>query len=538
VKGLRFPKMMPRISVAVLLFVVALPLQAQSFSGTVRNTDNQPLGDMTVQVYNASGFLAASATTDSLGRYVMPVAPGTYRLLAFDREGNYAVNFHRGATSFETSVPVNVTSGQFVTIDFILSRGAAISGTVFEAGTARPLAGALVAAYNDDGSRRTFTTSSASGSYTLIVPAGGYKVVAYHEAQAYVPEFFVEQRLFASAQVVNAPAAGINFTLERGSAVRGRVLEKGTSAPVANVNIVAYDLQGNIRARTETNATGAFTLVVPAGAYKFAAEDENAVFESTFFGDTTQFNAAAALAVDGVSVMEIQINAGRARTPTAKTTVWIAAAGSGPGANDTTFKTDLWIQNPGADAITVTATFLLAGRDNSSAPAQTLTVPARGQLSVLDVVTTLFAASGSFGGIRLESPAPFLAMSRTYNQPRNLQLGTYGLALPGQSIGGSRGRATLAGLAGNQLSRTNIGFLNPQPVPITVTITLFADDGTSLPSPSPVTLQPLEWRQIGVLNGVDNAYAIVSSPDGSFFSYAAVVDQRSGDGTIILPSAE
>ena len=76
---------------------------------------------------------------------------------------------------------------------------------------------------------------------------------------------------------------------------------------------------------------------------------------------------------------------------------------------------------------------------------------------------------------------------------------------------------------------------------VTVTIALFAADGTALlPPEPPVTLQPLEWRQIRVLilNNVDNAYAVVTSSDGSFFSYAAVVDQRSGDGTIILPGAQ
>ena len=528
-------------ALSILLLLGVASAEAQSFSGTVRNEQNQALGDMTVRAYNASGILTSTATTDSQGRYIMPVPAGTYRVLAFDRSGTYAVSFYRGASSFETSGAINLTAFQSLAVDFTLPRGLELIGSVREASTLRPLGGAIVAAYNLDGSRRSFTNASPDGTYTLIVPAGAYKLVAFHETQPFVPEFFVEQPLFESARTVNAPGFGINFTLEPGAPVRGTVVEKGTGVPLANVRVVAYDPQGVVRFRTETNASGAFTFVVPPGPYKFAAEDPSNIYEATFFGDVTQFAAAPTVAVDGNGVPQLRINPARVQIGTRKNTVWIAAAGSGPGANDTTFKTDLWIQNPTAEPITVTVTFLPSGRDNSAVTGLPVLIGARAQRSFLDVVVSLFGTLNLFGGLRLDSASDFSATSRTYNQPRNALLGTYGLSLPGQSIGDSRGRATLGGLAGNQLSRTNIGLLNPQPVAVTVTIALFAADGTALlPPEPPVTLQPLEWRQIRVLilNNVDNAYAVVTSSDGSFFSYAAVVDQRSGDGTIILPGAQ
>ena len=529
--------MKARLSLVVIVAALAGSLQAQSFSGAVRNTENQPLAEMTVQAYNASGFLAGQAVTDSVGRYILPVTPGSYRVLAFDNSGNYAVSFHPNATSFETSQLVNVTLGQPVNIDFRLPHGLRLTGTVTDASTARPLGGAVIAAYNLDGSRRTFTTASGTGTYTLIVPAGSYKVVAYHDAQPFVPEFFVEQPLFTSATTVTAPAIGINFTLQPGSTIRGKLMEKGTTTPVAGVEIVAYDLQGTIRFRTETNAAGAFALVVPAGSYKIAAEDATGAFETTFFGDVTQIAVGATIATNGSTVHDIQINANRVRPGTAKVTQWIAAAGSGPGANDTTFKTDLWLQNPRAEALTIKATFLRSGRDNSAATGLDVFVPANGQLSLLDVVATLFGASGEFGAIRLEAPATFGAASRTYNQPRNAALGTFGFAFAGQSLGASRSRAILPGLSAGALNRTNIGLLNPQPVSIAVNIAVFSADGAPLPSPGSVTLQPFEWRQVAISN-VENAYAVVTSTDGSFFSYAAVVENRSGDGTIIPPCSE
>jgi len=527
-------------AIAVLVLLTASAAHAQSFSGTVRNSQNQVLGDMTVQAYNASGFLAATTTTNPDGRYFMPVPAGTYRVLAFDRSGTYAVSFYRGATSFETSESINLTAFQSVTVDFTLPQGLKLTGTVVEAATLRPLGGAIIAAYNLDGSRRSFTNAGLNGSYELIVPAGAYKLVAYHEAQPFVPEFYLNEVLFENARTVNAPAAGLNFSLDTGAPVRGTVLEKGTGLPVAGKQVVAYDPQGVVRFRTETNASGAFTFVLPPGPYKFAVEDDDHLFESTFFGDVTQFAAAATVPVNGNGVPQLRINPARAQIGTRKNTLWIAAAGSGPGANDTTFKTDLHIQNPTDEAITVTITFLPSGRDNSAATGLPVTIAPRAQRSFLDVVVSLFGTSGLFGALRLESASEFSATSRTYNQPRNTQLGTYGLAIPGQSIGESRGRAILGGLASNQVSRTNIGLLNPQPQKITVTIALFAADGAALAPPQQIELKPLEWRQIAVLVAInaDSAYAVLTSGDGSFFSYAAVVDQRSGDGTIILPGAQ
>ena len=54
-----------------------------------------------------------------------------------------------------------------------------------------------------------------------------------------------------------------------------------------------------------------------------------------------------------------------------------------------------------------------------------------------------------------------------------------------------------------------------------------------------VALRPSEWIQLNnFVPAAENAYAVLTSTDGSFFSYASVVDQKSGDGTIILPTAD
>jgi hypothetical protein len=90
-----------------------------------------------------------------------------------------------------------------------------------------------------------------------------------------------------------------------------------------------------------------------------------------------------------------------------------------------------------------------------------------------------------------------------------------------------------------------VGLLNPQPESVKVVAELYAANGTLIGA-GEVTLRPSEWVQpnIVTLVGLDvstqiqGAYAILSSDKGSFFSYAAVVDARSGDATIILQESE
>src|SRR5688500_4603749 len=92
-----------------LLALIAAPLAAQSasFSGVVRNSSGGALGDMTVQAYNPAGF-PVTASTDSQGRYLLIVPPGSYRLVAYDNTGTFAVSFYGDAPAFELSQAFNV----------------------------------------------------------------------------------------------------------------------------------------------------------------------------------------------------------------------------------------------------------------------------------------------------------------------------------------------------------------------------------------------------------------------------------------------
>lgn len=534
-----------RLLVAIGFFAALLPLpaaaQTASFAGVVRSSAGATLGDMTVQAYNPSGF-PVTATTDSQGRYLIVVPSGTYRLVAYDNSGAWAVSFYGDAQSFEASQAINVTEGQQVTANFVLSPGRMITGFVGNAATGASLHGAVVAAYNLDGSRRTFVHTSSDGSFTLTVPAGSYKLVAYHEVAPYIPTFFRNERLFALAEPVTPPASNINFGLAPGTKLLGVVKEKITGIPLGAMPVVAYDLQGNVQFRTETNPAGNFAFVLPPGSFKFAVEDPGGNYQTTFFRDATTFASGSSIVADSSAPL-LNFTVGRIPDATPLTRLYIPgiihAQNAGAG---TFFKTDVWIQNSGDAPLRVTLTYLPGGQDNSGATGLPVVVPARGQLALGDIVQKTFGTTGA-GALRLEGDGPFRATSRTYNVPANsAQIGTFGLSIPGQPLGASMAKATLAGLAHDATSRTNIGLMNPQPVALDVKVEVFSSSGALLGSKT-FHLKPGQWEQPSVnaiVTGAnfDQAYAVVSSEQGSFFSYAAVVDAKSGDGTIILPSGD
>ena len=539
--------MKSRLIILALFVLAASPLAAQTafFQGTVRSADfGVPISGMTVAAYNSSGFLAATTLTDSQGRYSIALPAGTYRILAYDNNGLYAVAFYKGATSFEASEPIALASLAIITVDFKLERGQEVRGVVAEFTNGAGIAGAIVAAYNPDGTRRTFTTTGQSGNYTLILPPGSYKLVAYHDSLAFVPKFYSEQRLFENAATVTTPRSGVDFSLERGVKVRGTVSEIGTGQRLFGMQVAAYDLTGEVRYRSDVTLSGDFAFVLPPGDYKFAVEDARGVYDTTFFRNSTSFASAASINVrTGTLPPVVEIEARRALAG-GSSTLWIPAAANAAGGSGL-LQTDVWIFNPSAqDTLTVFVTFLRANQDNSAATGLPVAVRPREQVALTNILSSLFGTSGT-GALRLEGNIPFRATSRTFNIPFNPEIGTFGLALPGQSIGSSLSRVTLAGLASTTGTRTNVGILNPQPKPIKVIAELFAANGTLLGA-GEVTLRPSEWIQPNIVafvgldtaTPIEGAYAILTSNDGSFFSYAAVVDARSGDATIILPEAE
>ncbi|HYC61833.1 MAG TPA: carboxypeptidase regulatory-like domain-containing protein [Thermoanaerobaculia bacterium] len=152
--------------------------------GTIRaETTSLPLAGMTVAAYDAAGNLITSATTGTDGRYAMVLAPGAYRLVAFDTQLNYATSFAGGAPSFETTGPVAVQADAMITTDFPMRRGVRVTGTVAHQGGGDVTAVEVFAL--DASGNRAAGAIANDGAFTIVVAPGTYRFVAVDPLRRY-----------------------------------------------------------------------------------------------------------------------------------------------------------------------------------------------------------------------------------------------------------------------------------------------------------------------------------------------------------------
>jgi hypothetical protein len=279
-----------RLLVRSFVFLAAAILSAETahaaITGTVRDRQtNGSLGAMVAAAYSPDGFLQASSTTGSNGKYTLNVAPGSYRVLAFDPQGVFATSYGNDADSFENSP---VVSSETVA-DFALTRAGFATGQVF--GGSTPLPNATVEAYNLSGTRRGFANADGGGNYRLVLPPGEYKLVSYL-GTSWGPKFFDDRRSFGDADLVTI-LAGQTFVAGFSLSVPGRFSGRVTDAaamPLASKIVYAYTPAGSFVATTTTNSEGLFSIALAPGGYRFVAADPNLEFANDFVGDAQSFD--------------------------------------------------------------------------------------------------------------------------------------------------------------------------------------------------------------------------------------------------------
>ena len=224
----------------------------------------------------------------------------------------------------------------------------------------------------------------------------------------------------------------------------------------------------------------------------------------------------------------------------------VAAAAHVGGLEDTDWRTDLEICNPQTTPIDLQLNLLISGEDNSSPPAETMTLNQGACTRMADVLDTVFSHDGT-AALEVHSlSGNVVVSSRTFN---TTDAGTFGQFLPG--VGPAAAvtfgqEARIIQLAQDTTDdtgfRTNIGFVNRSPTVTVIKTDLFSSGGDHLGTVT-TRLDPFEHRQKGRIfrqvtsAPVNNGYAIIttSSTDGSFVAYASVVDNASGD-PIFIPA--
>ena len=180
---------------------------------------------------------------------------------------------------------------------------ATISGTVRESGAGALLGGMTVAAYDDSGALRASAVTNGNGAYTLTLPAGSYRVLAFDTNGIYATSFYNNASAFETSAIVSLQSNDTftaDFTLQRGGSIAG-VITNTSGAPINGATVAVYNLNGTRRAIGVTDSTGRFRFVVPPGVYKVAAWDDALTYAPSFFVDASTFVTATTVTVDVAS---------------------------------------------------------------------------------------------------------------------------------------------------------------------------------------------------------------------------------------------
>jgi hypothetical protein len=221
--------------------------------------------------------------------------------------------------------------------------------------------------------------------------------------------------------------------------------------------------------------------------------------------------------------------------------VWVPVASHTTGLDQSQWRSDLGLLNPGTAPANVQGVFYAS----DGVVADTTYLLPGTQMIVTDVIGQL-GASGS-GAIEILSDQPLEVTARSYNQvPSTASCypgGTQGQDYPAvvTSDGLSAGQtAYLAGLTENASYRCNIGVVNTGTGSATVLVELYDGAGTALATYT-VTLAAGQWLQetqpfLNRANqtAMDSGYATIAVQTGSgVFAFASVIDNVTDDPTTV-----
>lgn len=236
-----------------------------SISGTVTTSNSQPLDYFATLVFDSQGFLVRYGySTDFNGHYITQGLP----------TGNFyqsTLNWNRYADELYNNIPctsgfcdplsgtaIAVTTGSDTPgIDYVLDPGGTISGKLYDAQTAAPIEYSEVNIYDSAGNNIAYGYADETGTYHVDyvgLSTGNYFATSYAYDYDYVNELYdnIPCQNFCDVLTgtpipvtVGSDTGNIDFGLDHGGRISGRVIDVDTSIPVdAYINV--YDASGNL----------------------------------------------------------------------------------------------------------------------------------------------------------------------------------------------------------------------------------------------------------------------------------------------------
>ncbi|MCC7009391.1 MAG: carboxypeptidase regulatory-like domain-containing protein, partial [Acidobacteria bacterium] len=275
-----------------------------SITGQVTDgVTHAPLANVFVGVYTTAGQSAGSATTNSGGVFtVLGLASGSYVARTnVSASLNYIDEAYDGIScpshevcDLSTFTPIPVTAGAVTSgIDFALSAGGTIAGTVTSANGGAPLAGVEMSVISASTQATYSAITNGAGSWSVIqLPVGTYFATAsVPPGMNYIGELYDDKPCVPCDPKTGTPIqiagpgvtmSGVNFALGTGGTITGTVTATGTGSGISGVTVQAYAADGTHVRWASTDGTGAYVLSgLPTGSFyiRTAASYQNFVDE-------------------------------------------------------------------------------------------------------------------------------------------------------------------------------------------------------------------------------------------------------------------
>ena len=252
-----------------------------SISGRVVDAETGvPISRVHVRVETNNGDCCNGSDTDFDGRYeIAGLAPGTYFVKAEGGRGGYMGVFYGGALDWDGATPVTVTRTSPATgIDFQLELGTSITGRVVDAETGQPVSRVHVFADANTGrGGGNGSDTDFDGRYEISgLAPGTYFVKAEGERRGYMRVYYGGALGWNGATPVTvtrtSPATGIDFQLDTGTSITGRVVDAETGQPVAGAEVYAGPEDQGQMSWSRTDGEGRYVLRgLPTGVMELGA---------------------------------------------------------------------------------------------------------------------------------------------------------------------------------------------------------------------------------------------------------------------------
>lgn len=263
-----------------------------TIQGRVRYGDGSPVADVQVEGNRWHGHGWAYTHTDASGAYALPVSAGNWVVHVPNWEDCF-----EGHT-MEATPLIAIASGETVNdIDItLLPNDATVSGVVRQQDdTPIPYARVALPDETTGWELGRQVTSDASGAYTLSVPAGTWRINAWHDDYISPSD---QQVTVGTGETANKDL----YLSALNSSISGRVLDQH-STPVPNAWVWGWHAKEPGGNGVHSQADGSYTLPVYAGVWHIHAE---------YPPNYTNVNDRAVLVTEGQNLSGVDLRLNKA----------------------------------------------------------------------------------------------------------------------------------------------------------------------------------------------------------------------------------